>query len=264
MRASAFALAALCLVLAPAAGASAYPGDPGYPDDPNYSVNPDYSSTPGYGDDYGYSGYSRYPGYSNYPDYSGEAARPAARPEPGLNQAVLAEINYVRAHPAAFAQKLRRYRQEFRGRLVYDGYSQRMTNEGVAAVDEAIAFLERQRPLPALSASSPLAHAAADHVYDQGARGSIGHISSSGQTPAQRMRRYGSTAGVTAETIAYGETTAEGVVRAFIVDDGVRDRGHRADVFDGYLRFAGVACGSHRVYRAMCVVDFSGPLLTTR
>jgi uncharacterized protein YkwD len=259
MRASAFALVALCLSLAPAAGASAYPGDPGYPDDPNYSDNPNYSGYTNRPNDYGYSGYSGYSRYSNDQDYSGEGGR-SARVEPGLNQAVLTEINYVRAHPAAFAQKLRRYRQQFQGRLVYDGYSQRMTNEGVAAVDEAIAFLERQRPLPALSTSSPLAHAAADHVSDQGARGSIGHISSAGLTPAQRMRRYGAMAGVMAETISYGESTAEGVVRSFIVDDGVRDRGHRADVFDGYLRYAGVACGAHRVYRAMCVVDFSGPL----
>ena len=240
MRASAFACLAIFLALAPTAGAAGYPGYSGYSDYPNY---PSYPNAP------------------DYPDYSDQGA-PAARTDVGLNRAVLAEINYVRAHPAAFAQQLRRYRQQFQGRLVYDpnGYGQRMTNEGVEAVDEAIAFLERQRALPALVASIPLARAAADHVSDQGQRGSIGHISSSGQTPAQRIRRYGAMAGVTAETISYGETTAEGVVRAFIVDDGVRDRGHRADVFDNYLRFAGVACGAHRVYRAMCVVDFSGPL----
>jgi len=181
-----------------------------------------------------------------------------------MDREVLAEINDVRAHPAAFAQTLRRYRGMFEGRLLRNpqGYGDRMTNEGVAAVDEAIVFLERQKPLPALTSSALLARAATDQVQDQGPRGLVGHISSNGASPADRVRRYGPMRGVVAESIAYGETTAEGVVRAFVVDDGVRNRGHRADVFDPYLRFAGVACGPHRAYRAMCVIDFSGPLAT--
>jgi uncharacterized protein YkwD len=184
------------------------------------------------------------------------------RIQAGMDRAVLAELNYVRAHPSGFARDLRLYREQFDGRVLRNpqGFGDRMTNEGVEAVDEAIRFLERQAPLPPLSVSPPLSRAAADQVRDQGPLGSIGHFSSTGASPADRVRRYGPMRGVVAESISYGEVTAEAVVRAFVVDDGVRNRSHRTDVFDPYLRYAGVACGPHRTYRAMCVVDFSGPL----
>ena len=185
----------------------------------------------------------------------------AAQEEPALDREVLTGINQARTDPAAPARELQACRQLYRGRVVHDPqeFGDRLTAEGVSAVDEAIAFLKRQRPLPPLIPFAPLAEAAADQVRDQGPRGLVGHLSANGATPADRVRRHGPMRGVVAETISYGEVSAQGVVRAFVIDDGVRNRGHRADLFDPGLHYAGVACGAHRVYRAMCVVDFSGP-----
>ena len=65
----------------------------------------------------------------------------------------------------------------------------------------------------------------------------------------------------TAEAISYGYQNPRDVVRQLIVDDGVQGRGHRKVLFDSLLRFAGVGCGPHRVYGAMCVIDFSGTMI---
>lgn len=172
-----------------------------------------------------------------------------------LEIAVLDQINFARANPKTYAERLRNYRGYFSGNIVrYPGNPQGLrTSEGIAAVDEAIAFLRRQHPLPAMRHSDLLARAAADHVREQGPRGVTGHESADGAKAAARVARRGGGRYV-AEIITYGPPSGEEVVRQFIVDDGVKNRGHRRTVFAAEMRFAGAACGPHARYRVMCVV----------
>lgn len=175
-----------------------------------------------------------------------------------LESEVLAEINFARQHPQEYAEDLREYRRYFEGRLLYLPGDENgiMTNEGTRAVDEAIAFLKRQAPLPALGHGEVLALAADDHVAAQGPLGGLGHSSRAGNSPGERVRRRGGDIYV-GEGISYGYSSAAEVVRQLIVDDGVPGRGHRALLFDKGFRYAGVGCGGHRQYRYMCVVDMS-------
>ena len=172
-----------------------------------------------------------------------------------LEDAVLEEINFARTQPREYARELREYRASFRGRIVSDRHGERMTFEGVRAVDEAIAFLERQQPLPPLRRGHVLALAAYDHAAEQGNRGSWGHISNNGATPGKRVSARGGGRFVS-ETISYGENDPVGVVRSLIVDDGVANRGHRTVIFTSNLRFAGVGCGPHAAYDYLCVMDY--------
>jgi uncharacterized protein YkwD len=126
----------------------------------------------------------------------------------------------------------------------------------VAAVDEAIAFLERQAPVGSLAPAPLLARAARDHVADQGPRGATGHHSRNGDNPRDRVQRRGG-GNYVAETITYGPPSAVEVVRQLIVDDAVPGRGHRRTVFAAEMRFVGVSCGPHKVYRVMCVAEFA-------
>jgi hypothetical protein len=48
------------------------------------------------------------------------------------------------------------------------------------------------------------------------------------------------------------------VVVSLLVDDGVHGRGHRHNLLDPAIRFAGAACGPHQRYRTMCVMDHAG------
>lgn len=184
-----------------------------------------------------------------------------AMPEPvaaaPIEDAVLRELNFARTQPQAYARTLRDYRKRFRGRLVHmpaEGVPLE-TVEGVRAVDEAIAFLERQPSLPPLTRSDVLGRAARDHARAQ-ASGAVGHMSADGAPPGDRVRRRGGGPYV-GETIAYGSVTGVAVVRQFIIDDGVADRGHRRLIFDGGFRHAGVGCGRHARFGAMCVVDYA-------
>ena len=176
-----------------------------------------------------------------------------------LARAVLAELNAARANPRAYAQHLRVYRSQFSGKYhIPPGTRIRyVTKEGTAAVDEAIRFLEGQRPLPPLSWSEGLARVAAELNREQGRTGAVGHASGRMEmrTRAERVGRWQSTIG---ENISYGPDDARRVVMQLIVDDGVPDRAHRTNIFAPDFRVAGIACGPHPAFETSCVIDFAG------
>lgn len=171
---------------------------------------------------------------------------------------VLAELNRFRSDPAAYTDVLRSYRPRFEGKLLIaedDSEIHIMTNEGVAAVDEAIRDLRYERPLPRLQQSDMLARAAADHVAVQSRTGAVGHYTR-GNGPGERMKARGGGPYVN-EVITYGHHSPAGVVHQLLIDDGVPDRGHRHSLLRPTHRYAGVACGTHRVHRTMCVMLMS-------
>jgi uncharacterized protein YkwD len=156
----------------------------------------------------------------------------------------LDEINFARAHPADYAVSLRDSEDRRHG--------------GSDALWEAIAFLERQPPLPPLTANRELALAAAEQSTSQGPLGRTGHQGADRSSPSDRIHRRGVWSSRSAETISYGYDTASAVVRQLVIDDGVPGRGHRMVIFDPALRMAGAGCGPHAVYGFMCVIDFAG------
>jgi uncharacterized protein YkwD len=165
----------------------------------------------------------------------------AARPDRSggdLPRSVLAEINWVRAHPSEYAERLQ------------DG-------EPTRATDEAIAYLQRRPPAPPLTFNGRLEVSAADHARDEGQHGAFEHAGSDGSSAGERMRRAGVWAGMEAEEMAAGEESAEDIVRSLIIDEDVPGRGHRKDLLDPYLRQAGVGCASHPTYGVICVIDLA-------
>jgi uncharacterized protein YkwD len=125
-------------------------------------------------------------------------------------------------------------------------------------VREAIAFLDRQAPLPPVTADGRIAAAAFDHVSAQGPTGQVGHGAAG--SLGRRMQGHGVWAGLSAEAISYGQANAEDVITQLIIDSGTPDRGHRKILFSPSLQLAGAACGRHAAYRSMCVIDFAGAL----
>lgn len=158
---------------------------------------------------------------------------------------VQAELNLARTAPQRYTQIVSSY-------ALGHGHV-----GGDRAVQEAIRFLEKARPLLPLTRSEGLNASALSHVLDQGATGARGHSGSDGSTPWKRMARFGRWSGHAAENIAYGRCEAREIVVALIVDDGVRDRGHRLNIFGSDFRVVGIACGPHAGYGTMCVIDFA-------
>jgi uncharacterized protein YkwD len=127
----------------------------------------------------------------------------------------------------------------------------------VAALDEAIAFLESVRPMSPLRFNEGLARAARLHAQDLGPRGSLEHVGSDGSRLSDRLNRLGRWHGLIAENISTGEEEARQVVIQLLVDDGVAGRGHRKNLFNPDLHQAGAGSAPHRDYRVVTVIDYA-------
>jgi len=175
-----------------------------------------------------------------------------------LAQEVAEETNHLRSDPASYAFYLEAMLPRFdRFLLKRPGRSFLRTEEGAPAVQEAIAALRAARPVQPLQWSAGLARAAGDHVRDQGPIGGTEHRGTDGSDPARRMERYGQWRGAVAENIAYGENPARDVVLQLVIDDGVANRGHRDALLEADWGISGVACGPHRDYGQICVMDYA-------
>lgn len=172
---------------------------------------------------------------------------PAIASAADLDAAVLDELNYVRANPAEYARELRSA----------PGWV--FEQEEPGAVAEAIAFLERQPALPALKPDRRLDAAAREHAQAQGRRGDVGHGAAGGL--GGRLRANGVFAGLSAENISYGHDDARTIVRQLVIDSRVAGRGHRRNIFSSGYSAVGVACGDHRQWGSMCVIDFAGAIV---
>lgn len=177
-----------------------------------------------------------------------------------LELQVLAELNLARQKPQEFAKFIEEYRTRFKDDKTFVLRSRVLlaTQEGVKAVDEAIAFMKQVKPMSPLDLSPGLSLAALDHVNDLGPKGNVGHGGSDGSDPATRVKRYGDWEVITGENIAFGHDDPRMIVIQLIVDDGVPSRGHRTNIFNPKYRTVGIACGEHKTYRHMCVMDFAG------
>ena len=174
-----------------------------------------------------------------------------------LEQRVLDEINRIRAAPRDYVGELRTFREWFDGTLLHvpGMHVGIRTTEGASAVDEAIGYAEQQPGAEPLAFSPLLAAAAGDHAtYLSG--GADGHTGPDGSHPWDRVKRRGGGYNV-AEIISFGFDDPREVARQFLVDDGVPDRGHRTAMFDPRYRYAGVSCGPHPRFMALCVVELS-------
>lgn len=171
---------------------------------------------------------------------------------------VVREINFVRSNPSAYAANLEAIKKFYRGNL-YSAPGERriQTFEGIAALDEAIQALRSAEPLPALTFSRGMSQAATDHVRDQGEKGLVNHKGTDGSSAAARINRYGNWLDGIGENINFGRYTPREIVIGFLIDDGVKSRGHRKNILKPAFSFIGTASGTHAKHGVMTVVDFA-------
>lgn len=171
-------------------------------------------------------------------------------------QELLSEINQARANPEMYASYLEKLKPLFVGK-VYKGTL--ATEEGWAAVEDAIAYLRTTKPQPPLDVSTGLCSAALGHVKDQSGSGSTGHKSgSSGGMIEDRVKPFGTWQGGIGENLTYGNESARERVLTWLIDDGVASRGHRKRVMSSDYKVAGICCGTHPEYEKMCVLTLAG------
>jgi uncharacterized protein YkwD len=167
-------------------------------------------------------------------------------------------MNLARSDPEKYGSFIKDLRNKYRGNFIQFQRIRIKTKEGIAAVDEAIQFLDSQKQAPSLKISKGLSLGAADQVRMQGPTGRTGHEGPDGSDPGERVNRHGKWRGMMGENIYYGQgMNARQIVMGFIIDDGVPDRGHRNTIFNPQFRLAGVACGQHKVFKTMCVITYA-------
>ncbi len=181
-----------------------------------------------------------------------------------LEKEIILEINKLRSNPAQYATEyIAPLAKNFQKKMFYyPGDHPLITREGVSALNECVQVLKRQKPLPLVYPSQGLSKAAGDHVKDQSRSGQTGHRGSDRSDSKTRIERYGEWKVRIAENIAYGGKTARQIVIYLLIDDGVRDRGHRQNFLNPDFKEIGVATGTHPEYRSMSVMDFAGAFIT--
>ncbi len=176
-----------------------------------------------------------------------------------MERELVTALNRLRADPRGLIPALRERLKYFDGdRLKLPGEVILQTNEGAAAVEEAIGFLKKAPKRPALERSAGMSKAAAEHARELAEKNTTGHYSENGDSPADRLNRHGRWKVAAAENIAFGPPSGARMVLQLVVDDGVSGRYHRKNFFRPEMGKVGVACGPHPTYRTVCVIDLAG------
>lgn len=171
---------------------------------------------------------------------------------------LLNEINEMRAHPDQYVTYLEGLKPFFKDKEYRNGQIALLTQEGWGAVEDAIKFLSAAKPQPPLVLSQGLRLAATSHVKDQSATGATGHNGAGNTMIEDRVKPFGSWSGGIGENLSYGNESARDRILTWLIDDGFPSRGHRKRLLSPDYKVAGVSCGPHPEYGAMCVLTLAG------
>lgn len=189
------------------------------------------------------------------------ATPPVAADQQPTPDNILRELNIARTNPGAYADHLEKnWKPYYKGKMRNLPGAEMVieTNEGLKAVDEAIRYLRKAKPIAPLTLETGMSKAAADHVADMARKNHTEHQGSDGSEPDTRVSRYGTWGVTISENLMFGPSKARDIVLDLIVDDGVPDRGHRTNIFDPQAKVVGIAFGKHPDYGWATVMDFAG------
>jgi len=159
---------------------------------------------------------------------------------------VILELNKVRTNPKKYAEL----------------YIKPLPKS--ADVQECVEVLSKANSIGILTPEKGLYLAAKDHATDQSKTGQTGHDGSDGSHASDRIKRYGDSKGMRAETISYGKNTGRDIVTQLLVDAGVPSRGHRKIIMDGTHTKVGTSVKTHPKYGHLCVTDYAQSYISNK
>lgn len=169
-------------------------------------------------------------------------------------------LNKARADPKCLIPTLEERYATFKDKAWKKGDKWYNSREGNVAVKEAIEFLKEAPSLPALAISEGTQKAAAEHCEDMTKNGITGHQGSSGSTMANRIEKQGRWKGGVSENLAFQQTNGLDFVLYWVVDDGVKSRADRKNLFNPAFGVCGVSCGIHPKFKTCSVLLMTGEL----
>ena len=175
-----------------------------------------------------------------------------------LEKEIYLKHNELRRNPQSFIPKLKESLNHFRDKIYHKpGEDPIQTYEGPEAIEEAIQFLKQQNPVNELTYNENISLACKDHVQDIGAKGLTTHEGSDGKNISDRIEKYCEWDGACAENLDFGFKNAENIILNLLIDDGVKERNQRANLFHPDFRYIGIAAGYHRDYGICVVIGYS-------
>ncbi len=167
---------------------------------------------------------------STSPPKTQQAANPTST---ALEPEILSEINRVRTNPQGYAQWLEQQRKYYDGIwLRLPGEKPVRTNRGLKALEEAIAVLKKQPPLPPLDISKQTAAKATTKLDNFATANNI-------------------------QNISYGRVTPQGIVMSIVVDELFPDRRRRKSLLSANAEDTGVVCKPDPRYAKVCAIAYS-------
>ena len=166
--------------------------------------------------------------------------------------------NELRENPQSYIQKLKESLKYFRHKIFHPpGEDPIQTYEGQEAVYDAIQFLKTQQPVNRLEYNDNLARACKDHAIDIGEKGLATHEGSDDKNISDRIEKYCEWDGAAAESIDFGFKMAENVIINLLIDDGVKDRYQRHNLFNNKFKYIGIGAAPHRDYGTCIVIGYT-------
>jgi hypothetical protein len=166
-------------------------------------------------------------------------------------------MNLIRYDPAKYS-KLYVYPrlQYFKGTLFeFPGQIPLRTREGIDAVRELYLELLETPSLPVFHPSPGMTKAANDHAKYMKKTGTMSHEGMGGMSV--RVSKYGEWVGGMAENLHWGTSNAHEAIMSLMIDDGVKDRGHRINMLNPNYRKVGVGIDTHPRIRVSYVIKYA-------
>ena len=178
-----------------------------------------------------------------------------------IKREVIAESNRIRTNPKAYIPILEGYLKNFDGNLLTlpDKHEILETEEGPRAYKEAIEFLKNQKPINVIEYDEEASKVALEYSKFL-SNSKEGQVEDENQIE-QRVEKYLDYDYSISENIDFGGSTGVEVIVNLLVDDGVKNRTHRENLFSDKYEYYGVGVFEHPDYDLCTVIDYFGDIL---
>ena len=180
-----------------------------------------------------------------------------------IKKEVIIETNRIRTNPKAYIPILEKYLENFDDNILTrpDKNECIETQEGPKAYKEAIEFLKNQKPINEIEFDEEASKVAEEYAKV---------LSNSGEDEngederriEERVDKYLEYDYAISECIDFGGSSGIEVIVNLLVDDGVKLRTHRENLFSNKFQYYGVAVVTHPEYDFCTVIDYFGDILS--
>lgn len=174
---------------------------------------------------------------------------------------VISMLKGLRFQPQSYIQHLEKRLSTFDGDFYVSNNKKIRSREGASAVQEAIEFLKGVESMAAFDEHEALNQAASVHCKDLCKNSLTGHKGTDNSSVAQRVARFGKWKGGVSEAVALQQQTALDIMLHWIIDDGVKSRRNRKNIFNPLYKLVGVSCGIHSKYTSCAVLVLANNVL---